>query len=97
MLRVEAAYLIRAAMVPLLNRHFSRGVVRLPMESCSQLLREAPQVQPIWCPLIVSEAGYIDGWDFASQGIAVPVLFCFFSAQNNIVWLSNTLRKAGVL
>ena len=57
MLRAEAAYLIRAAMVPLLNRHFSWGVVYLPMESYSQLLCEEPQVQPIWRPLIVSEVG----------------------------------------
>ena len=56
-LRVEAAYLIRAAMVPLLNRHFSWGVVRLPVESYSQLLSEASHVQPIWRPLIVSEVG----------------------------------------
>ncbi len=65
MLLLEAAYLIREAMVPLLKRHFSRGVVHLPMESYSQRLCEEPQVQPIWCPLIVSEAGYVDGSDFA--------------------------------
>jgi hypothetical protein len=67
LLRVEAAYLIRAAMVPLLNRHFSWGAVYLPMECYSQLLSEAPHVQPIWRPLIVSKAGYVDGCDFASQ------------------------------
>ena len=27
---------------------------------------------------VVSDAGYVDGWNFASHGIAVPVLFCFF-------------------
>ena len=47
MLRAEAAYLIRAAMVPLLNRYFSWGVVYLPMMSYSQLLGEASHVQPI--------------------------------------------------
>ena len=47
MLRAEAAYLIGAAMVPLLNRHSSWGVVRLPLESCLQLLSEASDVQPI--------------------------------------------------
>jgi len=56
-LRVEAANLIRAAMVPLLNRHFSWVVASLPVESYSQLLSEAHYVQLIWCPLIVSEAG----------------------------------------
>ena len=53
----EAAYLIRAAMVPLLDRHFSWVVASLPVESYSQLLSEAHYVQLIWCPLIVSEAG----------------------------------------
>ncbi len=47
MLRVEAAYLIRAAMVPLLNRHFSWEEVRLPMECYSQLLGESAHVKPI--------------------------------------------------
>jgi hypothetical protein len=47
MLRVEAAYLIRAAMVPLLNRHFSWEAVHLLLESYSQLLSEAPHVRPI--------------------------------------------------
>jgi len=75
-LRVEAAYLILAAMVPLLNRHFSWGEVRLPMECYSQLLGESAHVKPIWCPLIVSEISYVDGGDFASHGIAVPVGFC---------------------
>ena len=46
-LRVEAAYLIRAAMVPLLNRHFSWEEVRLPMECYSQLLGESAHVKPI--------------------------------------------------
>ena len=31
---------------------------------------------PIWCTLIVSEAGYVDGSGFGSHGIAVPVVFC---------------------
>jgi hypothetical protein len=47
MLHVEAAYLIKAAMVSLLNRHFSLGVVYLPMESYLQLLSEASHVQPV--------------------------------------------------
>jgi hypothetical protein len=76
-LRVEAAYLIRAAMVPLLNRHSSWEAVHLPMESYLQLLSEASHVQPIRRPLIVSEAGYVDGSNFASHGIAVPVLSLF--------------------
>ena len=46
-LRDEAAYLIRAAMVPLLNRHFSWGVVRLPLEPYLQLISEASDVQSI--------------------------------------------------
>jgi hypothetical protein len=66
-LRVEAAYLIRAAMVPLLNRHSFLEAVHLPIMSYSQLLSETPHVQPIWRPLIVSKAGYVDGCDFASQ------------------------------
>jgi len=74
-LRAEAAYLIRAAMVPLLNRYFSWGAVYLPMMSYSQFLSEASHVQAIRRPLIVSEAGYVDESDFASHGIAVPVLF----------------------
>jgi hypothetical protein len=62
-------------MVPLLNRHSFLEAVHLPMMSYSQLLSEASHVQPIRRPLIVSEAGYVDGSDFASDGIAVPVLF----------------------
>ncbi len=31
--------------------------------------------------MIVSESSYVDGWDFASHGIAVPVLFCFFKTK----------------
>ena len=76
-------------MVPLLNRHSFLEAMHLPMETYSQLLREAPHVKPIWCPLIVSEAGYIDGWDFASHGIAVPVLFCTLmnlSVRSNSGW-----------
>jgi hypothetical protein len=46
-LRVEAAYFIRAAMVPLLNRHSFLEAMHLPMETYSQLLSEASHVQPI--------------------------------------------------
>ncbi|MFY7875273.1 MAG: hypothetical protein ACOVQM_07505 [Pirellula sp.] len=46
MLHVVAAYLIRAAMVPLLNRHFSWQAVHLPTESYSQILSETPHAQP---------------------------------------------------
>ena len=78
-------------MVPLLNRHSFLEAMHLPMETYSQLLREAPHVKPIWCPLIVSEAGYIDGWDFASHGIAVPVLFCTLGSMVDVPGMLNSV------
>jgi hypothetical protein len=50
-LRVEAAYFIRAAIYPPFNRHSFLEAMHLPMETYSQLLSEASHVQPIWCPL----------------------------------------------
>ena len=64
-------------MVLQLNHHSSWEAVYLPMMSYSQLLSEESHVQPIWCPLIVSEAGYVDGSGFAGPWnyCACPFLF----------------------
>jgi len=75
-LRVEDAYLIRAAMVLLLKRHFSWGVVHLPMESYSQLISEGSHVRPIRRPLIVSEISYVGGSGFVGARYCCA---CFFS------------------
>jgi hypothetical protein len=84
-------------MVPLLNRHSFLEAMHLPMESYSKLLSEASHVQPIWCPLIVSEAGYVDGSDFASHGIAVPVLSLLSFASFAFPVLSLSPLKHGVV
>ena len=63
-------------MVLLLKRHFSWGVVHLPMESYSQLISEGSHVRPIRRPLIVSEISYVGGSGFVGARYCCA---CFFS------------------
>ena len=67
-------------MVPLLNSHFSWGVVRLPVETYLQLISEGSHVRPIRRPLIVSEISYVGGSGFvgARNCCACPLFYVFF-------------------